>query len=121
MRGTWQTTGDSGPGLEWAATALVAAALVFGGVSWLAARAWWILGGVAVLLAVAVVGGWFAWRATRRMRAGELAQIAAFRAVRAEAAPQVSRGTAAPAIEQHVHYHYHGRDVPAVIRGEVER
>lgn len=124
MRGTWQTTGG-GPDWGPAATAFIAAALVAGAVAWLLARPWWELAGASVVLVLAAAGALRVRLAIRRMKAADLARInTRIQAVRAEVNPQVSPGTPAPAIEQHVHYHYHAvdaRDVPAVIRREVER
>ena len=116
VRGTWQTGGGGGPDLAPAATALVAAVLVFGAVSWLAARAWWILGGLAVLFALAGVGAVFAWHAVRRMKAADQAQIATIRTLRAGAFPQATQRTVPPAVENHYHVHHHYAEAPAPAR-----
>ena len=124
MKGTWQTTGGGDDGIQTAAYWLVAAVLVVAGASWVLRHMLWIAIPAGVILAVAV-GGLIWWlRGASKREARFAAAIAARRQAAALATPskpQVTRGTQ-PALEQHIHYHYHAADSqePArVITGKV--
>jgi hypothetical protein len=54
--GTWQSSGPDFEGLIGAAVLIGAAAVVIGVLEWLLARIWWVIGGTAVLIAIAVAG-----------------------------------------------------------------
>jgi len=100
----------SGGGGQLAAWALLAAAAT-GVLSWLAARIWWIAGAAAGALALAILAAVLLRRAMHRMRAADLAQLAAtHKTIAAERKPQVTKVTPT-AITNHYHgpeVHFHG-------------
>lgn len=128
MKGTWQGSGTwqtSGPDLGdvglifvVVAAAGVVVEVVLSIIVWIAVAL-----GIVSALAVALL----VWRL--RGKPGREARFAAAIAAQREratltatAVPQVSRA-ATPAIEQHVHYHYHAADgqaVPAIMRHHLE-
>ena len=117
MRGTWQTTGSSG---AIAGAGIVVAAAAAG--AWAAARIWWIIGTVAVSGVLAVAAVVWLTRRNHRHAAEAGAELAARRAALAAARParQVPQAQQLPAIEQHVHYHWHAApDQPAPAIGQV--
>lgn len=123
-RGTWQgsgtfRTGDDG--IQAVAYCLVAGVLVVAGASWVLRHMLWIAIPAGVMLAVAAGGLiWWMRGAARRKARYDAAYAVAFarirdaRTVTATPKPQVTQGT--PAIEQHIHYHYHAADSPEVAR-----
>lgn len=126
MKGTWQGSGTwqtSGPGLgAIAAVALLIVAVIVA-LEWLLARIWWLVGGTVVLIAAtaAALYALIRWtdrreaRFAERRRAELAMQAAARQTVTARVIPQVAQA-AAPALENHVHYHVHvgERDAAAV-------
>jgi hypothetical protein len=79
----------------------------------------WIAIGLGVVTALAVAGLVWWLRGARAREARFAAALAAQRerpALTATVTPQVSQGTTAPAIEQHVHYHYHAAGQEAAPR-----
>jgi hypothetical protein len=108
--------GDSGGGVVIVAALAVAAEVIIDAF-------WWLLAGTIAAAVISLAVVILLTRATSRREATFAAQLAARRpiAVAATATPQVSQGTA-PAIEQHVHHHYHvadGQNLARVVAGEV--
>ena len=133
--GKWQGSGTfetGGPDPAAVLAVLIGVLLIGGGgAAALRSAVTSVLVIAAVVVGVLVVAGVgvlvFAYRATRRREAAYAAsdrhrQIMA-RVAEVTAEPQVKQGTRVPALEQHVHYHYHGTEAqPAlrVVRREVE-
>src|SRR5579859_3401069 len=109
--GTFEVTSGGGHLAVLALLAGAAASAAAGVISWLAARIWWITGASAGTLALAVLAAVLLRRAMRRMRAADLAQLAASTAaISTGARSQVTEGTPA-AITNHYHgpeFHFHG-------------
>jgi len=120
--GTWQTGSGPDPGVV---VAILMILLIIGG-SGAAAAITSALVTIAVIVAAvicaAIAALFFIWRATRRREARYAASQRHRQAIAAPAKPQVAQG-ARPAIEQHVHYHYHAPDgqevTPQPIPGKV--
>jgi hypothetical protein len=128
MKGTWQTTDDGGGGLGVVVLIIVGAALLGPAIG---AAAVAVAAAVAelvhiVLIAVAVLlglgaAGLAAYAGVRvhRWRTGAPARVSvpAPPPWRATAAPRASRQVTSappPAIEQHIHHHWHGVDAADV-------
>ena len=123
MRGTWQGSGTwqtSGPDLSGRVGLAVLVGVAAGVMVFVLEFIWYI---VAILAAAAVglvIGGLTVRRRTRE----HAAMLEATRAERLEAATarrQVTQAAPPPAIEQHVHYHYHaapGSPARIVIPGQ---
>ena len=132
-RGTWQGSGTfqtGGP--DPAAVIAILAVILLLGSGGAAAAVMHAVTGllvmlavvVAVLMAAAVAGLFFVWRATRRREAA-YAVSERHQRIMAEVRgmSQVPQKAEPPALEQHIHYHYHGGDAREplrVIRREVE-
>ena len=120
--GTWQTSGPDFGLIVPVGIAVVVVAVVefiLSIIVWLA-----IAAGVVLVLAAAGLVWWLHGAPKRRAEYAALyaAAFEARRTVTATATPQVTQGTAPPAIEQHVHYHYHapvGQEPARVIPGKV--
>jgi hypothetical protein len=85
----------------------------------------WIAIPAGVMLVIAA-GGLIWWLRGKTAREARFAAVIAAQRERytlsAPLKPQVARGTAPPAIEQHIHYHYHaadGQEPARVIPGKV--
>ncbi len=123
--GTWQTTGGGDDGIQTAMYYLVAAVLVMAGASWVLRHMLWIAIPAGVMLLVAA-GGLVWWLRGKTAREARFAVAIAAQRERHELSapskPQVTQGTTRPAIEQHIHYHYHAadsQDAARVIPGRV--
>jgi hypothetical protein len=126
-RGTWQGAGtwqSSGPDLDGLIVPVVIAAVFVAVVEFVLSIIVWLAVAAGIVLVIAA-GGLIWWLRGAPKRKAEYAALyaAAFeahRAVTATATPQVTQGTAPPAIEYHVHHHYAAGQEPArVIPGKV--
>lgn len=127
-RGTWQGSGTwqtGGPDLGGLIVPVVIAAMFVAVVEFVLSIIVWLAIAAGVVLVI-VAAGLIWWLRGAPKRKAEYAALyaAAFearRAVTATATPQVAQGTAAPAIEYHVHHHYYagGQEPARVIPGKV--
>jgi MFS family permease len=108
---------SGGQSLGILAGAVIGLVVVAETVQWVAERIFWIGGTLAVCFALSVAASmWLETRADQRGRAWGAARGIYSRAdyiapeplcaVTATVIPQASQGTQAPAIEQHVHFHF---------------
>jgi len=126
-KGTWKgsgtfQTGDDG--VQTMTYCLVAGVLLIAAAYWVLHHMLWIAIPAAVILAALA---WWRLGAAKREARKSAAYAVAFArareagAVTATVTPQVSQGTS-PAIEQHIHYHYHvadGLEPARVVKGEI--
>jgi len=106
-RGTWQT---SGPDLSGIAGPVAIAVVVVAVVEFILSIIVWLAVAAGVVL-VLVAAGLIWWLRGKPEREAEVAGLLAARheALAATVKPQVTYAPV-PALEQHVHYHYHAAD-----------
>jgi hypothetical protein len=134
MKGTWETTDGGGGSTLLAVLAVLAAAAIAGPVLAAVAtavaelvRIVLIVAGTLAALAVAGVVAFAAvrvhrWRTSAPARAS-LPAPPSWRAIQTPPAPRPLPASRPPAIEQHVHHHWHGvsaEDVAAIIARQQE-
>lgn len=130
-RGTWQGSGtwqSSGPDLDGLIVPVVLVAVAVAVVEFVLSIIVWLAVAAGIVLVIVAAGLIWWLRGAPKRRAEYAAEYAAaFEAKRrpvtvtATVIPQVPAG-AGPAIEQHVHYHYHaadGQDPARAIPGKV--